>query len=70
VLLLEAYTAKQLDYKTGGPPVEAMMMNAEILRKELKGLNFISLQEKEREIHEGEFHNGIGAVVQAFAEKS
>jgi len=70
MLLLEAYTPEQLSYKTGGPPVAAMMMNAEILSNELKGLNLLSLQETVREIHEGECHNGSGAVVQVLAEKS
>ena len=69
LLLLEAYTPQQLTYKTGGPPNETMMMDENIISNELDGLKFINLQEKVREIHEGEFHNGTGAVVQALAEK-
>lgn len=33
------------------------------------GLEFLHLQECVREIHEGEFHNGTGAVVQVLAKK-
>ena len=40
VLILEAYTPKQLEYKTGGPPVAAMMMTLEGLMSELEGLDF------------------------------
>ncbi len=69
LLLLEAYTPQQLTYQTGGPPNAAMMMDSDILNREFNGLNFISLEEKIRNIHEGECHNGTGAVVQAFAEK-
>lgn len=69
MLLLEAYTPLQLEYKTGGPPVSEMMMDAKSLRRELEGLEFLHLQECIREIHEGQFHNGEGAVVQALARK-
>lgn len=69
VMLLEAYTPLQLEYKTGGPPGADMMMDVQSLSRELLGLEFMHLQEKVREIHEGEFHNGAGAVVQALAKK-
>ena len=70
MLLLEAYTPLQLHYKTGGPPAAEMMMNVQSLSNELISLDFLHLQEQVREIHEGEYHNGTGAVVQALARKS
>lgn len=69
MILLEAYTPSQLEYKTGGPPVAEMMMDMRSLRSELNGLSFLHLQECVREIHEGEFHEGKGAVVQLLAMK-
>ena len=69
MLLLEAYTPLQLEYKTGGPPVAEMMMDMKSLSSELIGLEFLHFQECVREIHEGEFHNGTGAVVQVLAKK-
>jgi len=69
VMLLEAYTPQQLNYKTGGPPTTEMMMNSMLIKNELEGLDFIYLNECVREIHEGEFHTGTGAVVQALARK-
>ena len=69
VLILEAYTPLQLEYKTGGPPTAEMMMDVRSLSSELFGLEFLHLQEKVRELHEGKFHNGPGAVVQALAKK-
>jgi 2-polyprenyl-3-methyl-5-hydroxy-6-metoxy-1,4-benzoquinol methylase len=69
MILLEAYTPLQLEYKTGGPPVAEMMMDVQTLSSELIGLEFLHLQECVREIHEGEFHNGTGAVVQLLAKK-
>jgi SAM-dependent methyltransferase len=64
VLLLEAYTPRQLQHGTGGPPSAELMMDADTLRGELAGLDFIELGEREREIREGPFHDGVGAVVQ------
>lgn len=69
VMLLEAYTPEQLALRTGGPPTTDLMMDMETLRAELTGLEFLHLQACEREIHEGEFHNGLGAVVQLVARK-
>ncbi len=68
-LILEAYTPKQLQYKTGGPPNAAMMMDINSLREELGGLEFELAQEVVRDIHEGRLHNGTGATVQLIARK-
>jgi len=69
VLLLEAYTPKQLEYKTGGPPVVEMTMTLEQLHIELEGLEFKHAVETVRPVHEGRYHHGDGAVVQLVAVK-
>ncbi|MGE5153645.1 MAG: SAM-dependent methyltransferase [Bdellovibrio bacteriovorus] len=69
VMLLEAYTPDQVGRGTGGPPAAALMMDAETLRLELAGLEILELAETQREIHEGTFHNGLGAVVQLVARR-
>ena len=69
VMILEAYTPKQLNYKTGGPPVEEMTMTLSGLKKELSGVNFDYGKELVREVVEGKFHTGTGAVVQIVATK-
>lgn len=69
-LILEGYTPLQLEYKTGGPPVAAMMMDLGTLRDELSGLEFEVAQEVVRDIHEGAFHDGKGATVQLIARKA
>jgi len=68
--ILEAYTVRQLEYKTGGPPNAAMMMDLETLREELHGLEFDLAQDVVRDIHEGTFHDGRGATVQLIARKA
>lgn len=69
VLILEAYTPKQLALGTGGPQVAALTMTAESLKSELEGLEIELIQEFEREVVEGKFHTGKGAVVQLVARK-
>lgn len=69
VLVLEAYTPKQLKHRTGGPQSEEMMMTLAGLRDELAGLELIHACEVEREVVEGLYHTGKGAVVQVTAVK-
>jgi SAM-dependent methyltransferase len=69
VLVLEAYTPKQLEFKTGGPPVAELMPTLAELKTELAGLQFEIAREIEREIHEGKLHDGKSAVVQILARK-
>lgn len=65
--VLEAYTPDQLQYATGGPPTTELMMDLASLQLELQGLEIIHGVETLRDIHEGEFHHGRGAVVQVIA---
>jgi SAM-dependent methyltransferase len=69
VLILEAYRPDQLKYKTGGPPSADMMMTLEGLEEELKGLNIDYGVELDRDVVEGKFHTGKGAVVQIIGVK-
>lgn len=69
VLVLEAYTPKQLKLRTGGPPNEEMMMDLNVLKEEFSGLIFEHAVEMERDVIEGHLHSGRGSVVQIFARK-
>ncbi len=72
-LILEAYTAKQLDLPgIGGPPADqkGMFMSLSELKIELAGLNFVIAQETERTFDEGIYHQGLSAVVQVVAERA
>ena len=64
VLILEAYTPKQLEFGTGGPPNVERLPSLEELEEELEGLEFLVARETEREVHEGRMHTGKGSVVQ------
>jgi len=69
ILTLEAYTPKQLEYKTGGPPLADNLMTSSTLTEDFPELDFIHLVEKEREVNEGTLHHGHAAVVQLLARK-
>jgi len=65
VFLLESYTPEQLAFSTGGPKDVDMLVDAATLRRELPGLQFSLLEERQREVVEGTLHTGLAAVVQA-----
>jgi SAM-dependent methyltransferase len=70
IFILEAYAPAQLGYDTGGPKVPELLMSLEDLRSELEGLELLVAREIEREVTEGVFHTGRGAVVQLVGRKS
>lgn len=69
VLVLEAYTPKQLEYGTGGPQDAALTMQLAELKKELNGLELVHAIETERDVIEGKYHFGHAAVVQVIGVK-
>ncbi len=69
VYLIEAYTPEQLKHDTGGGKSVDLMCTKESLSHELIGLKFKHLIKLERDIVEGIYHTGVGAVVQAIASK-
>ncbi|MDH5572643.1 MAG: methyltransferase domain-containing protein [Gammaproteobacteria bacterium] len=69
VFILEAYTPDQIELGTGGPKDSALTMTRDILQKECTDLTIEYINEIERDINEGKYHTGKGAVVQLFAVK-
>lgn len=63
--LLEAYSPRQLQYRTGGPSDPDLLVEPAALRAELPGLKVEKLEEIERTVHEGKGHTGLSAVTQA-----
>jgi len=68
MLLLEAFTPKQLDFASGGPSQEQRLMSLMQLEQDFVRLRIIHSQELERDIAEGERHKGRSAVVQIIAQ--
>jgi SAM-dependent methyltransferase len=69
VLVLEAYTPRQLEFKTGGPPIADNLMTLDALREDFPVLDFEQAMEIDRDVIEGNLHNGPAAVVQILARK-
>jgi SAM-dependent methyltransferase len=62
-LVLQGYTPKQLDYRTGGPPVLSHLYTAELLLQAFAALDIVELREYEAEIAEGAGHRGRSALI-------
>ena len=69
VFLLEAYTPEQIKFGTGGGNSVDLMQSKKTLLAELGQLKFSHLIELERDVVEGIYLTGMGAVVQAIASK-
>ena len=63
VLVLQGYTPKQLDYRTGGPPHASHLYTAAMLQEAFAGLQIITLREYEADVQEGQGHRGRSALV-------
>jgi len=67
--ILQGYTPKQLDYKTGGPPSIDHLYTTELIQDLLRGMQICDWQEYEAEIHEGAGHHGMSALMGVVARK-
>ena len=62
-LVLQGYTPKQLDYKTGGPPQVTHLYTGALLRQAFADLEVIELRDYEAELTEGNSHRGRSALI-------
>ncbi|MBB5213729.1 class I SAM-dependent methyltransferase [Parapusillimonas granuli] len=69
LLILQGYTPKQLEYKTGGPGVLSHLYTADMLREAFAALRIVELVEYEAELKEGDRHTGRSALVGLVAAK-
>jgi hypothetical protein len=51
--ILEAYTPRQIAFGTGGPKSEDLLLTESQLRSDFDRMEFVVLQEIERDVHEG-----------------
>lgn len=63
VLVLQGYTPKQLDYRTGGPPILSHLYTREMLEAAFSDLAIVELRDFEAEVHEGQGHSGLSALI-------
>ena len=70
VLIFEAFSPAQLQYKSGGPKDVALLYTEEILRCDFAGAEVLELAESVVELQEGPMHSGPGAVVRGVFRKA
>jgi 2-polyprenyl-3-methyl-5-hydroxy-6-metoxy-1,4-benzoquinol methylase len=62
-LVLQGYTPKQLDYRTGGPPVASHLYTEVLLREAFAAMEIVELREYEADVAEGSGHLGRSALI-------
>lgn len=63
LLLLQGYTPQQLVYRTGGPGQLEHLYTEDLLRTAFSGMDILSLEAYEDDLHEGEGHHGRSALI-------
>jgi len=69
VIVLQGYTPKQLDYRTGGPPQIEHMYTEALLREAFSDLEIVHLREHEDVLAEGSKHVGRSALIDMVARR-
>jgi len=69
LLLLQGYTPRQLEFKTGGPPVAENMYTEALLRNSFGDMEILHLSEHDEHVSEGAGHSGMSALIDIVARK-
>ena len=69
LLLLQGYTPRQLEYRTGGPSQAENLYTEAMLRKAFADMDIVQLREHDSVIHEGAGHSGMSALIDLVARK-
>lgn len=69
LFILQGYTPKQLQYKTGGPSLIEHLYTEEMIRDLSHGFDILDLQCYEKELSEGARHTGMSALLGMVAKK-
>ncbi len=69
ILIVQGYTPRQLEFKTGGPPLASQLYTQELLRREFASMEILDLREYDAELHEGSRHHGRSALLGMVARK-
>lgn len=69
LLVLQGYTPRQLEYKTGGPGVLEHLYTEELLKTAFADLQILELRSYDAELNEGSRHSGKSALIGMVAQK-
>lgn len=68
-IILEGFSKDQLNYNSGGPKMEAMLFDEEMIRNDFSLLKKIDVEQTLCDLSEGEFHKGQSSVIRMTATK-
>ena len=69
IFILQGYTPKQLEYKTGGPSLIEHLYTEDLMRDLAKDFTILELTSYEKELSEGPRHTGMSAILGLVARK-
>lgn len=69
-LLLQGYTPRQLEYRTGGPPRADHLYTPDLLRQAFAGHEIVELREHDDVLAEGTQHAGMSALIDCVVRRS
>tara|TARA_B110000483_G_C18197198_1_gene543550 strand:+ start:3005 stop:3601 length:597 start_codon:yes stop_codon:yes gene_type:complete len=69
IVMLEAFSKKQVNYPSGGPKTEEMLFSVDELKRDFSRLKILSINEKLITLDEGKYHQGKAMVVRLVAQK-
>jgi cyclopropane fatty-acyl-phospholipid synthase-like methyltransferase len=69
LLLLQGYTPRQLEYRTGGPSQAENLYTEALLRELFADMDILHLAEHDSHISEGAGHHGMSALIDLVARK-
>ena len=69
IFILQGYTPKQLDYKTGGPSAIEHLYTEESIQELAKDFEVLELVSYEKVLNEGARHSGMSALLGLLAKK-
>lgn len=69
LLLLQGYTPRQLEYRTGGPSQVENLYTEALLRTAFAEMEILHFREHDSPLHEGAGHDGMSALIDLVAKK-
>lgn len=69
LLLLQGYTPRQLEFRTGGPSQAENLYTGTMLREAFADMEMLHLREHDDVIREGSGHSGMSALIDLVARK-
>ena len=74
ILILEGFSKSHLELQqhnpnAGGPKKEALLFSIEMIKNDFSNFEIISIEEKEIELNEGEYHQGKAKVIRFIGKK-